>query len=207
MTSHRPEAKNSVRIQDSGATWAERRAGKWSLLLAVVLAGLCANGCKKPVAVPNVAQQDLEQAKQTLTAAHLKPGNISGSQGAGAYVVTQSPGPNEQVKPDSPVDLTVELPVALPDMVKQNVTDAVSTLQSMGLKVMFVKDPARKLFGGPKVTAQSPAAATLVHRDALVTLTVQAPPDLTALVGLVTKEPAYEKLKPEYRNVLDAFLK
>lgn len=207
MATYRPEAKNSRLISDSGAIRAQKRAGKMSLLLMAMFAGLCASGCKKPVAVPNVVQQDLEQAKQTLTAAHLKTGNINGGQGAGAYVVAQSPGPNEQVKPDSPVDLTVELPVTVPDMVKQNVTDAVSTLQNMGLKVMFVKDPARKLFGGPKVTAQTPAAATLVHRDTVVTLTVQAPPDLTALVGLVTKEPAYEKLKPEYRNVLDAFLK
>jgi len=38
-------------------------------------------------------------------------------------------------------------------------------------------------------------------------LTVTAPPDVGVLLGLVTKEPAYQKLNPEYRNVLDAFLK
>jgi len=207
METYRPEAKNSRRISDTGSIRAQGRAGRMSLLLIAIFAGLCASGCKKPVAVPNVVQQDLEQAKQTLTAAQLKPGNILGGQGAGAYVVAQSPAASQQVSANSAVDLTVELPVTVPDMTKQNVTDAVSTLQNMGLKVMFIKDPTRKLFGAPKVTAQSPAAATLVRHDATITLTVQAPPDLTALVGLVTKEPAYEKLKPEYRNVLDAFLK
>jgi len=206
MASYRPAAKNSRRIPDTGATWVEMRAGKMSLLLVAMLAGLCA-GCKKNVAVPNVAGQDLEQAKQTLATAQLKPGNITGAQGPGAYVLTQSLVYNTQVPANSPVDLTVELPVAVPDLTKSNVTDAVNTLQGMGLRVAFLKEPTRRLFGGPKVTSQSPVATSLVHRDSVVTITVSAPPDLTALVGAVTKEPAYQNLKPEYRQVLDSFLK
>lgn len=208
MASNRPQA-NSTQTPESGATGrlaSARRASTKSLLLVAMFAGLCVVGCKK-VAVPTLVNLDLDQAKQTLTAAGLKQGNISGGQGTGAYVVAQSLAPNQQVAPNSPVDLTVALPLAVPDLTNKNVTDAVSILQSMGLKVMFVKEPKTKLFGGPKVTAQSPVAATLVHPDALVTLTVQAPPNWTALVGLVTKEPAYEKLNPEYRQVLDTFLK
>ena len=41
------------------------------LLIAVLAAGLASSGCKKAV-VPNVVQQDLDQAKQTLAAAQLK---------------------------------------------------------------------------------------------------------------------------------------
>ena len=207
MASYRPEAKNSTRISHTGATWAEKGAGKTSLLLVAMLAGLCAGGCKKAVLVPNVEQQDLEQAKQTLAAAQLQPGTITGGQGPGSYVLKQSPPPNTQVAAKSPVDLTVALPVAVPDLVKSNVTDAVNTLQGMGLRVAFLKEPTRRLFGGPKVTAQSPVATSLVRQDSVVTITVSAPPDLSALVGAVTKEPAYQNLKPEYRQVLDSFLK
>lgn len=207
MASYRPEAKNFTRIPDTGATWAERGAGKVSLFVLAMMAGLCAGGCKKSVLVPNVVQQDLEQAKQTLASAQLIPGKVTGGQGPGAYVLTQSPAPNAQVAANSPVDMTVELPVAVPDLTKSNVTDAVNTLQGMGLRVAFLKEPTRRLFGGPKVTAQSPVATSLVRRDSVVTITVSAPPDLTALVGAVTKEPAYQNLKPEYRQVLDSFLK
>jgi len=101
----------------------------------------------------------------------------------------------------------VEAPVAVPDLVKSKLTDAVSVLQASGLSVAFIKQPTLKLFGGGKVVLQTPDPNTLVRRGSVVTLTVAAPPDLGALVGLVTKEPAYEKLNPEYRQILDQFLK
>jgi hypothetical protein len=40
-----------------------------------------------------------------------------------------------------------------------------------------------------------------------VSLTVEVGPDISALLGVATQEPAYEKLNPEYRKVLDEFLK
>jgi len=46
-----------------------------------------------------------------------------------------------------------------------------------------------------------------VRRGQVITLTVAIPPDLGELVGVVTNEPAYSKLNPEYRQYLDAFLK
>lgn len=176
------------------------------LLIVMLVAGLATSGCKKAV-VPNVVQQDLDQAKQTLANAQLKPGNITGTQGAGSYVVTQSVPAGQPVATNSAVDLTVEAPLQVPDLTNNKVTDAVTTLQIMGFQVAFIKQPTLKLFGGSKVTAQSPVAATIVHRGSLVTLTVATPPDLSALGGLVTKEPAYAKLDPQYRQVLDEFLK
>jgi len=47
----------------------------------------------------------------------------------------------------------------------------------------------------------------VVHRGTTVTLNVSTPPDLGVLVGMVTKDPAYNKLNPEYRQYIDAFLK
>ena len=176
----------------------------WLFITAVTV--LVSTGCKK-VAVPSVVQLDLEQAKQAIAAGSLKLGNISGTQGPGSYVVSQTPIAGQQVAANTPVDLTVEAPVPVPDLTKSKLTDAVSVLQISGLTVAFIKQPSLKLFGGPKVTAQTPDPNTLVRRGSVVTLTVSSPPDLGVLVGLVTKEPAYEKLNPEYRQVLDQFLK
>jgi len=174
--------------------------------LSLLIIALTISGCKRDVVVPPVGQMDLEQAKQALASAGLKPGNIVGTAGPGAYVTAQSLDGGKQVPRDSQVDLTVEMPQALPDLTKSKVTDAISTLQDMGLKVQFIKQPSLRLFGGSKVTAQSPLATTLVRRATTVTLTVATPPDVSAFLGLVTKEPGYQKLNPEYKGILDQFL-
>jgi len=122
-------------------------------------------------------------------------------------VVAQTLAAGQQVSTNSTVDLTVDAPVVVPDLTKNKVTDAMTTLQLMGLQVAFVKQPTLKLFGGASVVAQVPVAATPVHRGSLITLTVATPPDLSVLGGLVTKEPAYAKLDPQYRQLLDNFLK
>ena len=86
------------------------------------------------------------------------------------------------------------------------VTDAVSTLQQAGLKVAFVSKSTVNPFAKPKVEQQTPAANSPVPPNSIVTLVVTTPPDVGGLLGLVAKEPAYQKLKPEYKNVLDAFM-
>jgi beta-lactam-binding protein with PASTA domain len=179
------------------------------LLLTGLFAGaLACAGCSQKVVVPNVVQQDVDQAKQTLAAAKLKAGNITGVQGQGSYVVSQIPAAGTQVSGDSAVDLQIEAPITLSDLTKSKVTDAVNTLQELGLKVMFVKQPTLNfVHRESKVVAQSPSANTQVRRGQVITLTVAIPPDLGELVGAVTNEPAYSKLNPEYRQYLDAFLK
>jgi beta-lactam-binding protein with PASTA domain len=179
-------------------------------VLLLAIAG--ATGCAKKIAVPNLAQQDLEQAKAMLTAQKLKAGNIMGAPGAvppGTYVVTQNPPPGQMVPANTPIDLIVEVPISVPDFANSTISDAVNTLQSLGLKVMLVKQPTSglKFMSKPKVVQQYPLANSAVRKDTTVTLTVTAPPDVGVLLGMVTKEPAYQNLNPEYRNVLDQFLK
>jgi len=72
---------------------------------------------------------------------------------------------------------------------------------------MLVKQPSSNIFGRAKVVQQNPPATSVVRHDSAVMLTVSSPPDLGKLIGMVTKEPAYQKLNPEYRNILDGFLK
>ena len=178
--------------------------------LVLAAAALSTVGCAKKVSVPNLVQMDVDQAKAMLTAVPLKPGTVSSAQGAvvpGAYVVSQNPPAGQQVPANTTVDLTVELPVPVPNLVNSNLADAVNMLQSVGLKVMLVKHPSANPFGKSKVVLQDPPANAPVRHDATIMLTVTAPPDLSAFLGAVAKDPAYQKLNPEYRSVLDGFMK
>jgi len=180
------------------------------LMLIAVAAALSTTACTKKVPVPSLAQMDLDQAKALLSSAKLKPGNVLSAQGPvipGAYVISQNPAAGLQVKVDTPIDLTVELPISVPNLVDSSLTDAVNTLQSMGLKVMLVKQPTMNIFGKTKVVQQNPPASSMVRKDAAVMLTVSAPPDVKTILGAVEKDPAYQKLNPEYRGILDTFLK
>ncbi len=179
------------------------------LLLVVAAAAIGGSSCAKkepPITVPDVSQQDLDQAQKTLAASKLKAGAISGGSGAGAYVVSQSPTAGQQVSANSAVDLVVALPVTVPVLTGKDLTDAVSSLQGLGLKVGFDRKSSVNPFAKAKVEGQVPAANAVVHVNSLVTLTVSTPPDVEGLLGMVAKEPAYQNLKPQYKKVLDAFL-
>jgi serine/threonine-protein kinase len=178
------------------------------LIAGLVAVALACGGCAKKVAVPNVVEQDVDQARQALTAAGLKPGNVTGVQGdvpPGSYVVSQMPAAGSQLSTNSPVDLQIEAPSLVPDLTKSSVTDAVNTLQDLGLKVTFIKGSEGLFGGGPKVTAQAPTPNTAVHRGGVVTLTVSSPSKMAQMFAAVAKEAAYSKLKPEYRQSLDQF--
>ena len=180
------------------------------LMLVAIAAVISTTACTKKVPVPSLAQMDLDQAKALLSSAKLKPGNVLSAQGPvipGAYVIAQNPAAGLQVKVDTPIDLTVELPISVPNLVDSGLTEAVNTLQSMGLKVMLVKQPTMNIFGKTKVVQQNPPASSMVRKDASVMLTVSAPPDVKTILGAVEKDPEYQKLNPEYRNILDTFLK
>jgi beta-lactam-binding protein with PASTA domain len=199
------EVRNSIRSLDhfDYRRFVRRTVPKY---LSLLIMALVISGCQKSVSVPTVVTLDVEQAKQALAAKGLKPGNIIGPSGVGAYVTAQSLEGGKQVPRDTQVDLTVEMPQPLPDLTKMKVTDAVSMLQDMGMKVGFVKQSSLRLFSGSKVTAQSPLPTTPARRGQMVMITVAMPPDLGAFLGLVTKEPAYQKLNPEYKGILDQFL-
>jgi len=179
------------------------------LFLTAVVLAVSSTGCAKKVAVPDVTQQDLDQAGKTLGGMQLKVGMVSGipsGSTTGAYVLTQNPAAGQQVTANSVVDLVAAPPILVPDLSKSKVTDAVNILQGLGLKVSLVKQPTANIFSRGGIKQQTPAPNTPVRPDAVVTLIVEAPPDLGALVGMATQEPAYEKLNPEYRKILDQFL-
>jgi len=176
------------------------------LLFTIVAGALGCAGCAKKVVVPDVVNQDLDQAEKALAVVGLKPGAISGAPGTGAYVVSESPAAGQQVAANSKVDLKVELPVLVPTLTGRNISDAVALLQGLDLKLAFVSQSTINPFGKAKVEQQVPAPNSPVRRGGVVTLTVSRPPDIEGLLGLVAKEPAYQSLKPEYKTFLDAFL-
>jgi beta-lactam-binding protein with PASTA domain len=167
---------------------------------------LSSAGCATKVPVPDVVGQDLDQAKKALADKKLNPGTICRGAGTGAYVMTQSPAAGQQVAASSKTDLVVKMPVQVPTLTGSNVTDAVIMLRGLGLKVAFVNDRTINPFAKTKVESQDPPPNTLVQYDKVVTLRASSPGDIAGLLGLVSKEPAYQNLKPEYKKVLDAFL-
>jgi beta-lactam-binding protein with PASTA domain len=213
ISSPRQIAKRSMRFPSSfkrqqKTPWGMRAMHRFWFFIAVAVA-IGSTGCAKKVVVPDVTQQDLDQAEKALTGLQLKVGTVSGipsGNTTGAYVLSQSPAAGQQVKSDSPIDLVAAMPILVPDLTKSKVTDAVNTLQGLGLKVSLLKQPTANIFSRGGIKQQMPAPNTPVRPDAVVTLTVEAPPDLGGLVGMFTKEPAYEKLNPQYRQVLDQFL-
>jgi len=199
----------SVR-QNAAGRFTLSHAVRVLLTLGLIAATLGTAACAKKVSVPSVVQMDLDQAKNLLAAVPLKTGMVSSAQGAvipGAYVVSQTPNAGEQVPMNTPINLTVELPISVPNLVDSSLADAVNTLQTVGLKVMLMKQPTMNIFGKTKVVQQNPLANSMVRHDTAVMLTVTAPPDLGAVLGAVSKDPAYQKLNPEYRNILNTFLK
>jgi len=189
-----------------GCFWG-KRAKHVFLAFAAAVGTLSSAGCAKKVLVPDLVNQDLDPAEKTLAAVPLKLGTISGSPGTGAYVVSQSPAGGQQVAANSKVDLVVKLPVQVPSLTGSSITDAVNVLQGLTLKVAFVQQHSNNPFAKTKVESQSPGAGSLVHEGGLVTLTVSTPAgNIEALVALAAQEPAYQKLKPEYKNILNLFL-
>ena len=190
-------------LAGSSHRWTIDRVATFVLMLTLLLSVLA---CAKKIMVPNVVDQQLDQAQGTLTAAGLKPVISNGSAALGAYVVSQTPGAGQQVPAKTPVTIAIAMPVAVPHVTNTSLADALMRLQSAGLRVSLVKKPTANVFKGSRVVNQDIAPDTLVRRDTNITLTVASPPDVSALLNLVTKEPAYQQLNPEYRNVLDAFL-
>ncbi len=177
------------------------------LALAAIAVTWVEAGCAKKVIVPDVVKQDLDQAEKTLAAVPLKVGNVTGSQGTGAYVIQQGPAAGQQVEANSTVALTVDTPVPVPSLVGGNITDAVSTLQGLGLRVAFLTKRTMNPFAKSKVEVQDPTPGTLVHRDTMVRLTVlRSGGDPEALLSIVTSEPAYKNLNPKYKSFLNLFL-
>jgi beta-lactam-binding protein with PASTA domain len=185
-------------------------SGNARLKISMTLAALIfLVGCTKKTQVPDVKGMPLAIAQQTLATAQLAPGKVSCSQGdvfPDAKILDQSVKAGEKVPLNTAVDLVVEAPVQLPDLTNKDAAEAIVNLQTLGLRVSMIKQPTLKFLKHGKVLQQAPVPGW-VSKDSMVTLTIASGPDFGSLASLVTTQPAYQKLNPEQKNLLDQFLK
>jgi serine/threonine-protein kinase len=176
--------------------------------LAVAIWGVAA--CGKKVTVPNVKAQSLDQATKALTDANLKVGQVTDTSGATATagkVVTESPDAGQTVSAGSTINLGVQRPVSVPNLVESNAVDALVTLQNLGLNGSATKQSTLNPLKAGKVLQQNPPENTSAYRGDTVNLVVASPPDLSLLTNLLTQQPGYKNLSPEHRKLIDELLK
>jgi beta-lactam-binding protein with PASTA domain len=180
-----------------------------SLVLIVLIAAVaCLAGCTKKVQVPDVKGLTTDKASQALTAAQLKVGKTSCGQGdvlPGAKIVAQSPSSGQAVPVNSLVDLVVEDSIAVPKVVDSGAADALIAIQNAGLKAALKKQTSLAHWG--TVVQQDIPPNTMVGRDTIVTVTVAVPPDVSMLEGLITSQPAYQRLSEKQRSLLSQLFK
>src|SRR5579864_138576 len=70
--------KHLPSYEQDGRNFRSKRAMHRFLFLVVVAVLLSLTGCAKKVLVPDVTQQDLDQAEKALTGLQLKVGTVSG---------------------------------------------------------------------------------------------------------------------------------
>jgi serine/threonine-protein kinase len=135
------------------------------------------------ITVPNVAGQSADAASGAITAVGLKVGDSTqkySSTVAQGQVISTAPDIGSKLAPGRAVDLVVSKgaqPEIVPNLVGQNIDDAVSALK--GVKLKAQKTPTPYTPGGPQpntVTNQDAGAGSTVNAGTLVTLTyVQLP--------------------------------
>ncbi|NMO53120.1 Stk1 family PASTA domain-containing Ser/Thr kinase [Actinoplanes sp. TBRC 11911] len=147
---------------------------------------------KERFPVPDVAGVELSAAQGALEQANLKM-----KQGAKKYsdtipegsVISSDPKAGTQLKRGDTVTVTVsqgKAPISVPDLVGQNVNDARSTLQQLGLSaVERYKDSDQP---ADTVLAQSPKPGTGASKDDEVTLDVSKGPQQIVVPDLTNQQ-------------------
>jgi eukaryotic-like serine/threonine-protein kinase len=131
-----------------------------------------------PVAVPNVVNLPLEQAKQTLIANRLKPGEIKKEPSLTVppdVVIKTDPAAGEKQQRDVPVTIVVSEGIRLPDLTNWSREDAEKVLRERGLNpVIEERDDNQNPPG--TVLGQNPPPGTGVRQGENVTLIVSKAP-------------------------------
>jgi serine/threonine-protein kinase len=130
---------------------------------------------KWPVAVPDVRNQPLDQAKQRLRQAGLQPGEQLQQDSPivqRGYVITTTPPAGKKQDPDEPVTIVVSIGMTMPDLSNLRPDQAARKLAALGLNVEWQEqDPANGQQPGT-VVGQDPPAGQPVSRGDDVQVTV-----------------------------------
>jgi serine/threonine-protein kinase len=132
-----------------------------TLLTLVVSTG------KRPVAVPDVVNKPLDQAKQQLQQAGLQPGEQLRQDSTTVqrgYVITTRPPAGKKQNPDEPITIVVSSGMTMPDLSNLKPDQAAQKLATLGLNVQWQEqDPATGQQPNT-VIGQSPPAGQPVNR-------------------------------------------
>jgi eukaryotic-like serine/threonine-protein kinase len=133
---------------------------------------------KPPVTVPDVRDQPLDQAKQQLQRAGLRPGGQRWQDSAtvqrGDVITTRPPAGNKQ-NPDEPVTIVVSRGMTMPDLSNLTPGQAARKLAALGLNVQWQQQHPDNGQQPNTVVGQNPPAGQPVNRgdDVQVTITTQ----------------------------------
>lgn len=129
------------------------------------------------VAVPQLTGKSLGEAKQDLSDAGLKAGDVSyedSNEQKANRVISASPGEGETVETGSTVDLVVASgKVQLGDYVGQDVDTASQAIYGLGLKVTVVREESDQPEG--QVLRQEPGAGAIAQGRTVRLYVAQAP--------------------------------
>lgn len=128
-------------------------------------------------AVPQLAGLTLEDAKQALAQANLAAGQVTEQWSetvANGLVVSASYTVGEQLKRDTPVDLTVSMgrePLTIPSVIGKTKEEATKTISDLGFQVAYADEKVSATVPDGSVISQSPAEGT-GYRGDTITLTI-----------------------------------
>jgi beta-lactam-binding protein with PASTA domain len=133
----------------------------------------------RPVAVPDVRDQPLDEAKQRLQRAGLRPGDQVRQDSAtvrSGYVITTRPPAGNRQSPDEPVTIVVSGGRTMPDLSGLTPDQAAQKLAGLGLNVEWQQqDPASGQVTN-SVIGQNPPAGRPVNPGDDVQVTVTGDP-------------------------------
>ncbi|MFD8966306.1 Stk1 family PASTA domain-containing Ser/Thr kinase [Streptomyces sp. NPDC059568] len=142
------------------------------------------------VQVPDVTGAPLAEARRALKQAGLAAGIVTrefDEQTAQGAVVSSSPLAGTDVRPDSGVALVVSkgIPVDMPDVTGESVSEATTELEQAGLKVRIAAVRVNSPEDEGTVARQSAAEGSQLARGDTVTLTVSKGPRLVSVPDVV----------------------
>ncbi|MFI8346063.1 Stk1 family PASTA domain-containing Ser/Thr kinase [Streptomyces sp. NPDC085596] len=164
--------------------------------------GLTVSLGPRTVAVPRVAGQPLERARERLKAAGLEPGMVtrefSDEVGRGSVIGT-TPEAGTERHAGSAIALVVSkgAPVDIPDVSGEDVQTARQDLTDAGLKVKIATERVNSDYDKGQVAFQSPEAGSQGAEGDTVTLTLSKGPEMVEVPDVVgsSVEDAHRKLE------------
>ncbi|MFB6616252.1 Stk1 family PASTA domain-containing Ser/Thr kinase [Streptomyces sp. NPDC085524] len=145
------------------------------------------------VAVPNLKERPLEEAKKELTKAGLAPGVVTqafSQDVAQGSVISTDPAGGEKRAPDTAVALVVSKgrPVAVPSVVGLPADQAKASLEGLGFKVETAAEQVNSPAAAGTVANQSVSAGAQAAAGDTITLTVSKGPRLLPVPGVTGQE-------------------